>query len=360
MKNRIFYILFIVVLLGCKKETTVELKFLDEYVLTDSIQFKNTVIGGLSGVDYANGNYYFVVDDAKDPRFLSAEIDIKKDTIYAVNFKKVIHLNDTTEIFYKENTLDLESIFVDEITQEINFVSEGSIKKDKKTSVFKTDLNGSFIEEFELPRSFENNKNIKHNAAFEGSSKSFDKKGFWVAMEAPLKLDGVPPTFKKTNSPIRITYFSNQTKKATKQYAYQLEYITKPAKGTINLNGVTAILEYKENHFFIIERTYQNGYGNHSNTIRIFDASIAKNTSAILDITSLKETDFIPLKKRLLFDFSTVKNQLRQGIIDNIEGITFGPKLSNGNQSLLLVSDDNFQVYGRQLNQLILMEIVTK
>lgn len=360
MKNFILYILFISIFLGCKKEVDVELKFLDEYVLKDSTYFKGSLIGGLSGIDYANGNYYFVVDDSKKPRFLSAKIDIRKDTIHTINFKKVVYLNDSSEIFYKENALDLESIFVDEIAQEIHFVSEGAIKKNKKPSVFKTDLEGNFIQEFELPKSFENNSNIKHNAAFEGSSKSFDTKGFWVAMEGPLKSDGNAPTFKKTNSPIRITYFSNQTKQATKQYAYQLEHITKPPKGSININGVTAMLEYKKNHFFVIERTYQSGYGNYGNSIRIFEASISEKTSNILEIASLKETHFIPLKKRLLFDFSTIKDQLTQGIIDNIEGIAYGPKLFNGNQSLLLVSDDNFQVYGVQLNQFILMEIAPK
>ena len=49
-----------------------------------------------------------------------------------------------------------------------------------------------------------------------------------------------------------------------------------------------------------------------------------------------------------------------EGFIDNIEGITLGPKLSNGNQSLILVADDNFQVYGKQLNQFLLLEIVDK
>jgi len=176
-------------------------------------------------------------------------------------------------------------------------------------------------------------------------------------MEAPLKLDGEEPTFQKTSSPIRITYFDNQIKKATKQYAYQLEHITKPAKGNINVNGVTALLEYKENHFFIIERTYQSGYGSYGNIIRIFEAILDEKATNINDIESLKKTNFIPLKKRLLFDFSAIENQLTQGIIDNIEGITYGPKLSNGNQSLVLVSDDNFQLYGTQLNQFILIEI---
>jgi hypothetical protein len=46
------------------------------------------------------------------------------------------------------------------------------------------------------------------------------------------------------------------------------------------------------------------------------------------------------------------------GIIDAIEGISFGPVLENGNQSLLFVSDDHFQIYGKQLNRFILFEIV--
>ena len=66
---------------------------------------------------------------------------------------------------------------------------------------------------------------------------------------------------------------------------------------------------------------------------------------------------FIPLKKKLLIDFDSFKTNLTDKIIDNIEGITFGPKLANGNKSLILISDDNFQIYGKQLNQFILLEI---
>jgi len=109
MKNHILYTLLFCVFIGCKKETKVELKFLDEYVLKDSIKFKSTFIGGLSGIDYTSGNYYLVVDDAKNPRFVIADINIKKDTIHSINFKDVVHLNDSTGSFYKENVLDLES-----------------------------------------------------------------------------------------------------------------------------------------------------------------------------------------------------------------------------------------------------------
>jgi hypothetical protein len=357
MKNGLLVLIAAVLFLSCGNQKQVELYFLDEYVLSDSIRFKNTLIGGLSGLDYANNQYYFVVDDARNPRVLLGDITISNYEIKSIGFKNIIFLNDTATNFYSENALDLESVFFDEQTNEINLVSEGAIRKNKLPSVFKIDENGAFLESFPLPKNLSDLKVIKHNAAFEGSSKSIDHKGFWTAFEAPLKDDGAEPTFTKTSSPIRITYFDKKSKKATKQYAYQLEHITKPSKGDINLNGVTAILEYKKNHFFVIERTYQNGYGSYGNIIRIFEAAIDEKTTNILEIDALKTTKFRPLKKRLIFNFEDVKENLTSGIIDNIEGLTLGPKLPNGNQSLVLVADDNFQSFGKQLNQFILLEL---
>jgi len=62
----------------------------------------------------------------------------------------------------------------------------------------------------------------------------------------------------------------------------------------------------------------------------------------------------------LVFDFKLVQNQLKENIIDNIEGMTFGPDLPNGNKTLLLVSDNNFSSLGRQISQIILMEVEIK
>lgn len=358
-KNISYILLIALVFYSCTKKKEIALVFLDEYIVKDSLAIENSFIGGLSGIDYSNGFFYFVVDDSEKPRFLRAEIDIKQDKINSVNFKNVVYLNDTTTSFYNENILDLESIFIDKETEEVNFVSEGSILKGKKPSVFTTDSLGNFLRSYVLPNYFipDTVPKLKHNGIFEGSSKGVNGKGFWVAMESPLIVDGDEPSFKKTSSPIRITYFDKKSKKAIKQFAYQLEHITKPSKGKINLNGLTSILEYKENHFFIIERTYQSGYGNYGNGIKIFDAYIDETTTNILEVESLKEKDFTSLRKRLIFDFEEVRDQLTKGIVDNIEGVTFGPKLANGNQSLILVSDDNFQLYGKQLNQIILLEI---
>ena len=44
------------------------------------------------------------------------------------------------------------------------------------------------------------------------------------------------------------------------------------------------------------------------------------------------------MTKNLLADLSTVPEVQK---LDNVEGITFGPKLSDGRQSVVLVTDDN-------------------
>ena len=75
---------------------------------------------------------------------------------------------------------------------------------------------------------------------------------------------------------------------------------------------------------------------------------------------SLTGKDYIPAKKTLLLDFENYKDKLTNGSIDNIEGMTFGPTLFNGNKSLILVADNNFNNLDPQLNQFILLEIAKK
>jgi hypothetical protein len=56
------------------------------------------------------------------------------------------------------------------------------------------------------------------------------------------------------------------------------------------------------------------------------------------------------MAKKILLDF----NQLDIAI-DNLEGMTLGPRLADGSQSLILVSDDNFRP--EQKNQFLLLRV---
>ncbi|WP_078940655.1 esterase-like activity of phytase family protein [Streptomyces cellulosae] len=48
-----------------------------------------------------------------------------------------------------------------------------------------------------------------------------------------------------------------------------------------------------------------------------------------------------PMRKKLLHDFTTSGTDA-----DNVEGITWGPRLPDGSRSLVLVTDDNFGFNG--------------
>ena len=96
----------------------------------------------------------------------------------------------------------------------------------------------------------------------------------------------------------------------------------------------------------VLERAYVQGVGN---SVRLYlaDLGAAEN---IIDRENL--ADYKPQKpitKTLVADFS------QYGIhIDNLEGITFGPRLPNGNPTLVLVSDNNFSQ--DQVTQILVFE----
>jgi hypothetical protein len=72
-----------------------ELHFINEYILPNAIQFKNTVVGGLSGIDYDGKRdlYYLISDDpsSKGPaRYYSARISVSEKGIDSVQIIDVV------------------------------------------------------------------------------------------------------------------------------------------------------------------------------------------------------------------------------------------------------------------------------
>ncbi len=351
-------LLIFIFILGCKSQhvTTsdnLQIKFLDEYILPENMIIEGTTVGGLSGIDYNDGTYYLVCDDSRNPRYYEAKIDINNSKITNIDIQKVVLVKDAT------NFLDLEAIRFNSNTDQVLITSEGHIKKQKDPLFFNVDSNGNVENVFELPQAFKSNSEQKprHNGTLEGLSLSVDRNGYWIAMELPLEADGPEPQLMKTKSPVRITYIDRNTKQPQKQFAYLLDSISKQPKGNFAVNGLADILEYDKNKFFVIERSYSSGLGNQGNTIKIFKVAILKATNT-LKYNNLKDTRYLAATKELVFDFEQVRNQLTDSSIDNIEGITFGPRLPNGNKTLILISDNNFNRFEKQLNQFILLEIL--
>jgi hypothetical protein len=75
-----------------------------------------------------------------------------------------------------------------------------------------------------------------------------------------------------------------------------------------------------------------------------------KKATDVKNYPSLKNQKLELASKKLVLNMDDL------GIfIDNIEGLTFGPKLANGNRSIIFVSDNNFS--DKQKTQVLLFEV---
>ncbi|WP_180272285.1 esterase-like activity of phytase family protein [Maribacter sp. 4U21] len=334
-------------------------RFIDEFVLPDGQEFGNTIVGGLSGIDYENGKWVVISDDSKRPRYYTLNVAYDIDGFSSLEITGVITLKDSLGRDFGVETVDSESIRID--GDKFVWSSEGNIGAKINPFVRTSSLEGDFIKAMDLPLKYsasnEEENGPRQNGVFEGLSLSSDKKGYWVSMELPLKEDGEPPT---TNhgAPIRLAYIDKVTGEFGKEFAYPLDPVARPAINgfSFELNGLVELLEYEENKFLALERSFSAGYTDGGNTVKIYDVD-ARVATDVSGIATLKEADITMVKKKLLLDFDTLRPQLTNGIVDNIEGITFGPNFSNGNKSIVVVSDNNFSRLYKQLNQFILLEL---
>lgn len=338
-----------------------ELKFIDEFIIPDGFQFQGTVVGGLSSIDYANGNWYMISDDPATPRFYAADIDYDMNGFKTVTVSSVSELKDMSGEIFAPGTVDPEALRVYG-GGNVVWTSEGNVNNGVDPFVRRATLSGDFINETKLAEKFRVDttgaKGPRQNGVFEGISLSVDGNGFWVNMELPLIQDGPAPTTQDTDSPIRIAYIDKATGEFGKEFAYELDPVVRPAANgsTFELNGVVELLEYDTDKFLVLERSFSTGYSDGGNNVKIYDVD-ASNATDVSGMDTLKGADFELATKTLLFDFESIRDQLTDGVVDNIEGISFGPDFSNGDKSLVLVADNNFSAFGPQLNQFVLFAL---
>ncbi len=345
-------------LIGCKTakvdvSAPYQVEFLDEFILKQK-SIENTEIGGLSGIDF-NGKYFVLISDkSTNPDIFKVDINIKNQKIQSVEFEKVL-----TIICNDIKRFDTESIRFLPKSSGYLISTEGAINSNINAQILEVDQQGQCQKKYDLPKHFDvgySNK-PRHNGVLEGLSLDYHKQGFWMVNEVPLTGDGKKPKLYNTFSPIRLTHYNLGNSQPDIQYSYDLERLIKIPFLPFGLNGATEILQIDKTHILLIERSFSAGHGSKGNRVKLFlvDMSSAENT---LNKTNLKKYKGKMLSKTLVFDSKLIKNQLEFGFIDNIEGISFGPDLPNGNKSLILMSDNNYNALGKQLNQFILLELI--
>lgn len=356
---------------GEKKTVISALKFLDEYTLPFNTRFNNTWVGGLSGIDYdqENDQYYIISDDrsaTSASRFYKAAIVINNFKIDTIRFLSVHALNNAENDTFPslqtmpEHAADPESIRFNAVSKSLVWSSEGDKAKRNGNMVyqspwiFEMDTLGNYKDSFSLPANlhmYKGENGARENDVLEGLSFTTDFKNLWASMEGAIYEDGPLAGVDYANAPSRFTKFNLETKQPVAQYAYLLDAIAKapvPANA-FAVNGISENLYIGDNKFLVLERSFSTG--NEGCTIKVFLADLS-NATNVIDVKSLyNNKEYIAATKKLLFNFDTLNRY-----IDNVEGITFGPLLPNGHQSLIFIVDNNFNPMEK--SQIFLFEII--
>ena len=322
-----------------------QIDFIGRAIFPTGSPFQGTEIGGLSGITYdADKQVYYTISDdrsSKAPaRFYSLKINLQSGKLEKdqIEFTKVTTLLNENGKNFPEWSLDPEGIA---FTGNSVFVSsEGDV--DRKISPFikEFSLDGKLLKTLPIPDLFlpddKGTKGIRNNLAFESLTLTPDRKYLFTATENALVQDGAVPSL-QSGSPCRILRYDALNGNPERSFVYITEPLPPGANpvGQLTTNGLVDLLAIDENRLISLERGFSLETGT---VVKLFEISLEK-VDRIEGLESLKTrlSEVSPAQKRLLLNLETLKVPL-----DNIEGLTLGPVLGDGNRALILVSDNNF------------------
>jgi hypothetical protein len=384
LRPRLVTLLFLILLSGCtlpqvKAEDRVflplSLDYLGEYTLPKQ-EFEGTPVGGLSGMTYnrQRDRFYAISDDRSrlaPARFytlkLVLDVASSSDTqaslgIQSVDIEKVTTLLAKDGNPYPPDSVDLEGIALS--PQRSLFISsEGNSQQGIAPFIAEFDLEtGQWqrqlpIPDRYLPQTIDGQPiGVQNNLGFESLTLNADGSTgnplepfrVFAATEAPLyqDLSLESPSDETNPTPIRFLHYLIGDDRSTllAEHLYLAEPIPEGAEG-----GLTELLTLDQGgHFLSLERSFGLTTGLNA---QIFQLA----TGGATDISGIPAfqgdwSGVTPIHKRLLLDLTALNIPL-----DNLEGMTLGPRLPDGTQSLLLVSDDNFS--DLQITQFLLFRL---
>ena len=337
--------------------------FLDEYILPQE-NFEATPVGGLSALTYdvQRDRFYALSDDRGNlapPRFYTLKAKIDSTGIEEIAVEGVTLLKDESGNPFNQGELDPEGIVLTP-GHSLIISSEGSPQAGVAPLIAEFDLTtGQLQRRFRIPDRFlpdganaSQTQGVQENLSFEaltiaappGASSYLEPFRLFAATEGPLLQDlDEDPEIPFKNRLLHYLISQDQSTLLSEHwYSMGLSPL-----GAV-LNGLSELLVLDPGgHFLGLERAF----GLQGFTVKLYQLAtgVASDTSGV---PSLKgDLDGLnPIRKQLVFDLNTLDIDL-----ENLEGMTLGPQLQAGSQSLILMSDNNFDE--RQRTQFLLFRL---
>jgi len=325
------------------------LTFLGESTIAAGATFQGTVVGGLSSITYdvKRGVYYALSDDqggtftptSTPARFYTLSIDVSDGSLDPgdVTVLAVTTLLGPDGQPFAGRSLDPEGLTL--TRDDTLIVTSEGIPPAIAPFVREFDLSGQQLRDLTVPGAFtptaDGTRGVRFNLGFESAAVAPNGQFLFVGAENAIAQDGPPATL-AGGSPARLLRYRLDTGRVDRQYVYPTDAVAEapvPA-GQFTVNGLVELLPLNNQFMLAMERSFSVGAGN---TIRIYRVALpgATDVNGVDDLDQLSHVT--PAQKTLLLDLDELGLTL-----DNIEGMTLGPRLPDGRQSLLLVSDNNF------------------
>jgi hypothetical protein len=351
------------------------LRLLGQFSFESRRTFQDTTVGGLSGLAYdaKRGVYYAVSDDRGEnqpPRFYTLEIDTGPGGIADVRVVGVTFFDSDAATPgiqpYQRGDSDLEDI---ELLADDTLLVSSERDRNNLPWIRHFGLDGSLLGDVPIPDRFMSayetgpdgrpraTHGMRNNLAFEGMALTPSQQTLFLVNEQALVQDGPGSTADHgTNVRILRMELNGDDARPTAEYVYPVEKAFAASQNpTIPAdNGVSAMIWIRsvlpQYDLLLMERAFAAGVGN---DVNLYGVSLA-GAADVRDLDALPD----PLtgqsvRKTLLANVTALGVKP-----DNLEGLALGPRLPNGHQTLLLMSDDNFSAAGSpQINQFLLVEI---
>lgn len=364
MMNKTLMAAAIVLLAGGAQAADLSLRVIGATSLPTGTLFQGVEFGGISGLDRAaDGTYWALSDDRGGergtPRFynLSLDYDAAGFNGVTINSQTFMQRPDGTTFPSNARTVDPEGIRVAP-NGNLYWSSEGNWNANAASRyqpfVREMTTSGVFVREFATPAMYNYVDNAttggRNNKLFEALTVT-PNGTIYTANEDALVQDG-PLTSVSNGSVVRLTALDPVSGAAGAQYAYELPPIPVDAVPGAPFgpdNGLPELLAISDTQFIAIERAFAFGVGN---TIRLTLAEITADTTDVSGIASLTGADYTPMRRTLLLEMPITFEGIT---LDNIEAISWGKTLANGNRTLVLAADNNFST--TQSTQFIAIEV---
>lgn len=308
-------------------------------------------VGGLSGAYYdaRRQRLFAVSDDRERPRLVTLDVSVSSGV--HVTPRDIVPLQLPHQ---GRRTLDAEGI-APAPNGRFYVSSEGNAADPNEPvpGIYEYTRQGRFVRSLPLPRRYlgsGDGSGMRDNGAFEGLTVSPDGRRLFAATESSLRQDGEAPGFQHGALSRVLVYDLPVVGAAPREYAYRIDPVPKPqafgeAEGEI---GVAEILALSDRELLVLERGYVREVAlrgaRSANSIRIYHVTLTPDADVTGRTSLVEQPPAGALKKTLVLDAAAIAPELSPPLrgLENFEAMTFGPSLSDGSPSLMLISDDNF------------------